>query len=50
MNREIVSSANQDDIGSDPAIQQLSRDVPADPVTVQLTSFYHNLLRRWAEM
>jgi PKHD-type hydroxylase len=34
----------------DVAIQQLSRDVPAHPATVQLTGVYHNLLRQWAEM
>ena len=34
----------------DTAIQQLSRDVPDHRATVQLTSVYHNLLRRWAEM
>ena len=34
----------------DNAIQQLSRDVPEHRATVQLTSVYHNLLRRWAEM
>lgn len=34
----------------DVAIQQLSRDVPAHPATVQLTGVYHNLIRRWAEL
>jgi PKHD-type hydroxylase len=34
----------------DVAIQQLARDVPAHPSTVQLTGVYHNLLRQWAEM
>lgn len=34
----------------DNAIQRLSRDVPGNAATVQLTSVYHNLLRRWAEM
>ena len=34
----------------DSAIQQLSHDGAANPATVQLTSVYHNLLRRWAEM
>ena len=34
----------------DNAIQRLSRDVPDHGATVQLTSVYHNLLRRWAEM
>lgn len=34
----------------DTAIQQVSRDLPEHQATVQLTSVYHNLLRRWAEM
>jgi PKHD-type hydroxylase len=34
----------------DVAIQQLSRDVPAHPSTVQLTGVYHNLLRQWADL
>jgi PKHD-type hydroxylase len=34
----------------DVAIQQLSRDVPAHPSTVQLTGIYHNLIRQWAEL
>ena len=34
----------------DTAIQRLSADVPDHPSVVQLTSVYHNLLRRWAEM
>ena len=34
----------------DLAIQRLSVDVPDHPSVVQLTSLYHNLLRRWAEM
>jgi PKHD-type hydroxylase len=34
----------------DVAIQQLTRDVPEHPSTVQLTGIYHNLLRQWAEM
>ena len=34
----------------DVAIQQLSRDVPAHPATVQLTGVYHNLIRQWAEL
>ncbi len=34
----------------DNAIQRLGRDLPASAVAVQLTSVYHNLLRRWAEM
>lgn len=33
----------------DTAIQQLNRIVPDNPAMVQLTSVYHNLLRRWAE-
>jgi PKHD-type hydroxylase len=33
----------------DAAIQRLSADVPDHPSTVQLTSVYHNLLRRWAD-
>jgi PKHD-type hydroxylase len=34
----------------DNAIQRLSQDVPDHRATVQLTSVYHNLLRRWAAM
>jgi PKHD-type hydroxylase len=34
----------------DMAIQRLGADVPDHPSVVQLTSVYHNLLRRWAEM
>ena len=34
----------------DNAIQSISRDAPDHPSAVQLTSVYHNLLRRWAEM
>jgi PKHD-type hydroxylase len=34
----------------DTAIQTLARDTPGNPVNVQLTGVYHNLLRRWAEM
>jgi PKHD-type hydroxylase len=34
----------------DGAIQLLNRDVPDHHAAVQLTSVYHNLLRRWAEM
>lgn len=34
----------------DHAIQQLNRDVPDHPSSVQLTAVYHNLLRRWAEL
>jgi PKHD-type hydroxylase len=33
----------------DAAIQRLSADLPDHPSTVQLTSVYHNLLRRWAD-
>ncbi len=33
----------------DAAIQRLSVDLPEHPATVQLTSVYHNLLRRWAD-
>ncbi len=33
----------------DSAIQQISRDVPEHPSSVQLTGVYHNLLRRWAD-
>jgi PKHD-type hydroxylase len=34
----------------DMAIQRLNHDVPEHPAAVQLTSVYHNLLRRWADM
>jgi len=34
----------------DMAIQRLGADVPEHPSVVQLTSVYHNLLRRWADM
>lgn len=34
----------------DSAIQRISGKDPEDPVAVQLTGVYHNLLRRWAEM
>ncbi len=34
----------------DNAIHRLSQDVPDHRATVQLTSVYHNLLRRWAAM
>ena len=34
----------------DTSIQRLGADVPGHPSVVQLTSVYHNLLRRWAEM
>jgi PKHD-type hydroxylase len=32
----------------DSAIQRIGRDAPGHPGIVQLTSVYHNLLRRWA--
>ena len=34
----------------DNAIQTVAREAPDHPATLQLTSVYHNLLRRWAEM
>jgi PKHD-type hydroxylase len=34
----------------DTAIQRLSADAPEHPSVVQLTSVYHNLLRRWADV
>lgn len=34
----------------DVAIQRLNNDRRDDPVAVQLTGVYHNLLRRWAEV
>ena len=34
----------------DSAIQRLATESPANPIGVQLTGVYHNLLRRWAEM
>ena len=34
----------------DTAIQHLAKESPGNPVGVQLTGVYHNLLRRWAEM
>jgi PKHD-type hydroxylase len=34
----------------DGAIQRLSVDIPNHAAAVQLTSVYHNLLRRWAEL
>jgi PKHD-type hydroxylase len=34
----------------DTAIQRLAKESPGNPVGVQLTGVYHNLLRRWAEM
>jgi PKHD-type hydroxylase len=33
----------------DTAIQRLTLDLPDHPAAVQLTSVYHNLLRRWAD-
>jgi PKHD-type hydroxylase len=34
----------------DTAIQRLTLDMPDHPSAVQLTSVYHNLLRRWADV
>ncbi len=34
----------------DTAIQRLAVDAPEHPSVVQLTSVYHNLLRRWADV
>src|SRR5262245_53568794 len=34
----------------DTAIQRLTVDLPEHPAAVQLTSVYHNLLRRWADV
>jgi PKHD-type hydroxylase len=34
----------------DTAIQRLTVDLPDHPSAVQLTSVYHNLLRRWAQI
>ena len=34
----------------DVAIQRLNTDVPEHPSIVELTSLYHNLLRRWADV
>ncbi len=34
----------------DTAIQGLGKESPGNPIGVQLTGVYHNLLRRWAEM
>lgn len=34
----------------DTAIQRLAKELPGNPIGVQLTGVYHNLLRRWAEM
>jgi len=33
----------------DVAIQRITGDLPGNPVNVQLTGVYHNLLRRWAD-
>jgi PKHD-type hydroxylase len=34
----------------DSAIQRVASELPNSPAPVQLTSVYHNLLRRWADM
>lgn len=34
----------------DTAIRRLTVDMPNHPAAVQLTSVYHNLLRRWANL
>jgi PKHD-type hydroxylase len=34
----------------DTAIQRLTVDLPEHPAAVQLTSVYHNLLRKWADV
>lgn len=34
----------------DTGIQRLAKESPGNPIGVQLTGVYHNLLRRWAEM
>jgi PKHD-type hydroxylase len=34
----------------DSSIQRLAKESPGNPIGVQLTGVYHNLLRRWAEM
>lgn len=34
----------------DRSIMELTQKLPEDPALVRLTSCYHNLLRRWAEM
>jgi PKHD-type hydroxylase len=36
--------------GLDTAIQKLAMESAKNPIGVQLTGVYHNLLRRWAEM
>ena len=34
----------------DLAIQQINRDAPQSPASIQLTGVYHNLVRRWADV
>jgi PKHD-type hydroxylase len=34
----------------DTAIQRLAKESPGNPIGVQFTGVYHNLLRRWAEI
>jgi PKHD-type hydroxylase len=34
----------------DTSIQRLAQESPGNPIGVQLTGVYHNLLRRWAEI
>ena len=34
----------------DQSIQRVNQSIPDDPVAVQLTGVYHNLLRRWADV
>jgi PKHD-type hydroxylase len=34
----------------DRAIAELARETPDSPALVRLTSCYHNLVRRWAQM
>lgn len=34
----------------DTGIQRLAKESPGNPIGVQLTGVYHNLLRRWAEL
>ncbi len=33
----------------DTSIQQIARTLPDNPVSLQLTNIYHNLLRRWSD-
>jgi PKHD-type hydroxylase len=33
----------------DTAIRRLAKESPGNPIGVQLTDVYHNLVRRWAE-